>query len=150
MLLRFVSNNTIKYNLQWSSPLVSWLEKPPRGRHSSLMPRSPDPLLPNLSQVPVGFWLALTITIGATEQKRATVEWVKPKNVPFDQPSLLLEGYLPREIGFDPLGFKPEDPEESRLMQTRGLQNSRLAMIVAAGFMAQELVDGKGILQHFT
>ena len=108
------------------------------------------PAITHLSQVPVGFWLALTITIGAAEQRRATVGWVEPENVPVDQPGLLREGYLPGDIGFDPLGLKPEDPEEFRLMQTKELQNGRLAMIAAAGFMAQELVDGKGILQHFS
>ena len=30
------------------------------------------------------------------------------------------------------------------------LQHGRLAMLAAAGFLAQELVDGKGILEHFS
>eukprot|EP00536_Pseudo-nitzschia_multiseries_P007849 jgi/Psemu1/66239/estExt_Genemark1.C_1890054 len=108
------------------------------------------PAITHLAQVPVGFWLALTITIGAAEQKRATIGWVEPENVPVDQPGLLREGYLPGDIGFDPLGLKPEDPEEFAIMQTKELQNGRLAMLAAAGFMAQELVDGKGIIEHFT
>jgi hypothetical protein len=33
-------------------------------------------------------------------------------------------------------------------MQTRELQNVRLAMLATAGFMAQELTDGKGILEY--
>jgi hypothetical protein len=33
-------------------------------------------------------------------------------------------------------------------MQTKELQNGRLAMLAAAGFMAQELADGKGIFEH--
>ena len=28
--------------------------------------------------------------------------------------------------------------------------NGRLAMLAAAGFMAQELTDGKGIIEHFS
>jgi Chlorophyll A-B binding protein len=32
-------------------------------------------------------------------------------------------------------------------MQTKELQNGRLAMIAAAGFLAQEAVNGKGILE---
>lgn len=108
------------------------------------------PAITHLSQVPTGFWLALTIAIGAAEQKRATIGWVEPENVPFDQPGLLRDGYTPGDIGFDPLGLKPTDPEEFRLMQTKELQNGRLAMLAAAGFMAQELVDGKGIIEHFT
>jgi hypothetical protein len=35
-------------------------------------------------------------------------------------------------------------------MQTKELQNGRLAMLAAAGFLAQELVDGKGIFEHFS
>jgi len=35
-------------------------------------------------------------------------------------------------------------------MQTKELQNGRLAMLAAAGFLAQELVDGKGIVEHFS
>jgi len=107
------------------------------------------PAITHLSQVPAGFWLALTIAIGAAEQYRATVGWVEPENVPFDQPGLLREGYIPGDIGFDPLGLKPEDAEELKLMQTKELQNGRLAMLATAGFMAQELADGKGIFEHF-
>jgi hypothetical protein len=35
-------------------------------------------------------------------------------------------------------------------MQTKELQNGRLAMLAAAGFLAQELVDGKGLIEHFS
>jgi hypothetical protein len=103
-----------------------------------------------LSQVPVPFWMLLTIAIGASEQKRATIGWVEPKDVPVDKPGLLRADYTPGDIGFDPLGLKPEDPEEFKILQTKELQNGRLAMIAAAGFLAQELVDGKGIIEHFS
>ena len=33
-------------------------------------------------------------------------------------------------------------------MKSKELQNGRLAMIAAAGFMAQELVNGKGIMSN--
>jgi len=46
---------------------------------------------------------------------------------------------------FDPLGLKPEDPEELKEMQTKELNNGRLAMIGAAGMIAQELVSGEKI-----
>lgn len=108
------------------------------------------PAITHLSQVPVPFWMLLVITIGAAEQKRATVGWVEPENVPIDQPGLLREGYLPGDIGFDPLNLKPEDPAEFETMQLKELQNGRLAMIAAAGFIAQELADGKGVIEHFS
>jgi hypothetical protein len=106
------------------------------------------PAITHLAQIPVGFWVALTVGIGAAEQYRATVGWVEPENVPVDQPGLLRADYTPGDIGFDPLGLKPSDPEELKIMQTKELQNGRLAMLAAAGFMAQELVDGKGIFEH--
>jgi len=45
------------------------------------------------------------------------------------------------------LGLAPSDPAEFAEMQTKELQNGRLAMIAAAGFLAQEAVNGKGILE---
>ena len=107
------------------------------------------PAITHLAQVPVGFWVALTVAIGAAETRRAEIGWVEPENVPVDQPGLLRAEYTPGDIGFDPLGLKPSDPEELKIMQTKELQNGRLAMLAAAGFMAQELVDGKGIIEHF-
>lgn len=55
---------------------------------------------------------------------------------------------IPGDLGFDPLGLKPEDPEEFAISQTKELQNGRLAMIAASGFLAQELADKKGIVDH--
>lgn len=52
------------------------------------------------------------------------------------------------DLGFDPLGLKPDTAEELDIMATKELQNGRLAMLAAAGFMAQELVNGKGILEN--
>jgi hypothetical protein len=56
---------------------------------------------------------------------------------------------LPTQIGFDPLGLMPEDEEAFNEMATKELQNGRLAMIAAAGFLAQEAVDHKPILESF-
>jgi hypothetical protein len=106
------------------------------------------PAITHLSQVPTGFWIMLTIAIGAAEQYRATVGWVEPENIPVDQPGKLRDEYTPGDIGFDPLGLKPTDPTAFVTMQNKELQNGRLAMLAAAGFMAQELVDGKGIIEH--
>mmetsp|Transcript_31089 Transcript_31089/g.47165 ORF Transcript_31089/g.47165 Transcript_31089/m.47165 type:complete len:210 (-) Transcript_31089:1470-2099(-) len=107
------------------------------------------PAISHLGQVPEGFWAILLITIGAAEQFRAEKGWVDPSEVPVDQPGLLKSDYVPGDLGFDPLGLKPEDPEEFMIMQTKELQNGRLAMLAAAGFLAQELADGKGIVEHF-
>ncbi len=102
------------------------------------------PAIGHLAQVPVGFWVALTVAIGAAEQTRATVGWVEPENVPVDQPGLLRpDHHTPGDIGFDPLGLKPTDSEKLKVIQTKELPNGRLATLATAGFVAQELVDGK-------
>jgi hypothetical protein len=108
------------------------------------------PAITHLAQVPAEFWVVLTIFIGAAETKRAEIGWVEPENVPVGKAGLLRDAYYPGDIGFDPLGLKPADEAEFNVMITKELQNGRLAMLAAAGFMAQELTDGKGILEHLS
>eukprot|EP00746_Dinoflagellata_sp_MGD_P142575 gnl/MRDRNA2_/MRDRNA2_75517_c0_seq3.p1 gnl/MRDRNA2_/MRDRNA2_75517_c0~~gnl/MRDRNA2_/MRDRNA2_75517_c0_seq3.p1 ORF type:complete len:350 (-),score=64.07 gnl/MRDRNA2_/MRDRNA2_75517_c0_seq3:213-1262(-) len=50
---------------------------------------------------------------------------------------------VPGDMKFDPLGLKPTDPEELKEMQNKELNNGRLAMIAAAGMIAQELATGQ-------
>ena len=106
------------------------------------------PAISHLAQVPPLFWAFLIMGIGAAEQTRAEIGWVDPADVPVDRPGLLRDDYVPGDLGFDPLGLKPSDPAAFETMQNKELQNGRLAMLAAAGFMAQELADGKGILEH--
>jgi hypothetical protein len=70
----------------------------------------------------------------------------------FKEPSLrgadqwtIREDHEPGNLGFDPLGLKPTDPKELKEMQTKELNNGRLAMIAAAGMIAQELATGQKI-----
>ncbi len=60
----------------------------------------------------------------------------------------LKDDYELGNLFFDPLGLAPEDPEELMELQTKELNNGRLAMIAVAGFTAQELVDQIGIFEH--
>ncbi len=107
------------------------------------------PAISHPAQIPDG-WDALIVTlIGAAEAQRAQIGWVDPADASYDQPGLLRDDYYPGDIGFDPLGIRPEDPEELDLMITKELQNGRLAMLAAAGFLAQEAVDNLGIVEHF-
>ena len=92
----------------------------------------------------------MTIGIGAAEQRRAEIGWVDPKDVPVAQPGLLRDTYTPGDIGFDPLKLKPSDPAALKELATKELQNGRLAMLAAAGFIAQEMVNGKGIIENLT
>ena len=86
-------------------------------------------------------WFAMTLGIGVCEAYRVSVGWSSPGE-PEHVFQKLKASYVPGDIGFDPLGLKPEDPAEFREMQTKELQNGRLAMLAAAGFMAQEAVSG--------
>lgn len=108
------------------------------------------PAISHFPQVPVLADILIVVAIGAAESERANKGWLDPADSPVDQPGLLKDDYYPGDIGFDPLGLKPEDDEELNLMITKELQNGRLAMLAAAGFLAQEAVDGKGIIEHFT
>merc|ERR1712165_206487 len=106
------------------------------------------PAITHITQVPDGFWAVIIAFIGAYEASRAEAGWVDPADCPVDQPGLLGDDYMPGDLKFDPLGLMPEDPEEFEVLQTKELQNGRLAMLAAAGFLAQEAVDGKGIIEH--
>merc|ERR1719515_345261 len=50
--------------------------------------------------------------------------------------------YESGDLGFDPLGLKPTDPEELLAMQNKELNNGRLGMLAAAGMIVQELATG--------
>ena len=116
------------------------------------------PAIDHFFQTDKLFWAMLTIAIGGAEKYRAERGWVEPENVPVDQPGLLRAEYIPGDLGFDPLGkhclnlitllrlcscwltlscdttgLKPSDPDEYFDMQTKELQNGRLAMLAAAG-----------------
>lgn len=53
----------------------------------------------------------------------------------------------PGDVGFDPLGLKPTDAKAFANMQTREIQNGRLAMLGVAGMCAQELVNHRTIFE---
>jgi len=96
------------------------------------------------------FFEILTVAIGAAELTRASLGWLSPGNPAVSKDiakgKYLNPTYYPGDIGFDPLGLKPGSDDEFAVMQTKELQNGRLAMIGVAGMVAQELVDHKPIL----
>ena len=49
---------------------------------------------------------------------------------------------------WDPLGLKPSDADAFAAIQTKEINNGRLAMIGVAGMLVQELVNGKGIFEY--
>merc|ERR1719316_1783177 len=95
-----------------------------------------------IPQLPIWLWATMLAGIGGAEQLRIVKGWAKLDPDTSKAASALREGYYPGDLGFDPLNLKPEDPEEFRLMQEKELSHCRLAMIAAAGFLAQEAVSG--------
>merc|ERR1712176_1139624 len=91
------------------------------------------------------FFFGLALAIGNRELERALTGWEKP-SVAGESLALLRDDYYPGDIGFDPLGLKPTDPAEFAEMQTKELQNGRLAMLAAMGFILQETVNETPIL----
>jgi len=102
-----------------------------------------------LQQLPFGVVPLMGLLIGAAELRRAQVGWVEPNPSVFDTLFALRENYYPGDVGFDPLGLKPTDKKSYESMQTKELQNGRLAMLGVAGMCAQELVNHKTIFETF-
>ncbi|VEU40684.1 unnamed protein product [Pseudo-nitzschia multistriata] len=101
-----------------------------------------------LQQVPLPAFALMTVGIAAAELNRARIGWVEPNFGSWSSTLWKLrENYYPGDIGFDPLGLKPTDAKAFRNMQTRELQNGRLAMLGAAGMCAQELVNHRTIFE---
>jgi len=101
-----------------------------------------------LQQMPLPAFALLTAGIAAAELKRATIGWVEPDISSWTKTLWKLrDNYYPGDVGFDPLGLKPTDAKAFANMQTRELQNGRLAMIGVAGMCAQELVNHRTIFE---
>ena len=58
------------------------------------------------------------------------------------QPWTVRTDHSPGDLGWDPMGLKPTNPAELAEMQTKELNNGRLAMIAIAGMIVQEGVTG--------
>lgn len=59
----------------------------------------------------------------------------------------LRDDHINGDLGFDPLGLRPDSEEKYLQIQNRELSNGRLAMIAIAGMVAQELVVRMDVLK---
>jgi len=103
------------------------------------------PAIQQIPALPPWIWFLMTLGVGIAESVRIQKGW----NSPYELDELgrnkiqtLKPDYYPGDLGFDPLGLKPEEPAEFRIMQEKELAHGRLAMLAAAGFIAQEAVTG--------
>ena len=99
------------------------------------------PAIQQIPQLPPWLWLVMSLGVGAAESLRIQAGWANPYEK-MDNVQSLKPDYIPGDLGFDPLGLKPTDPEELRTMQEKELSHGRLAMLAAAGFIAQEAATG--------
>jgi hypothetical protein len=95
--------------------------------------------LAQVQEIAPFFFAWLVGSIATAELGRANIGWISPTEETF----ALRTKYYPGDIGFDPLGLKPTDPAEFAAMQTKELNNGRLAMFAAIGMIGQELVTGQ-------
>lgn len=100
------------------------------------------------------FFSLLTVAIGATELSRALKGWKTAQSLAdiSDDPNSalgarLLDDYYPGDLGFDPLNFKPKNENGFKTMQTKELQNGRLAMLAAIGMITQEQITHETIYE---
>jgi hypothetical protein len=111
------------------------------------------------------FWLGALAALGAVEVNTLRTQYDEPfweftepsKANPqtWDVPSpgmglnsmstqLIKQDRMPGDIGFDPLRLKKgKSAEEMKVMQTKEINNGRLAMMAVMGILAQELVTGQ-------
>merc|ERR1719247_2954655 len=100
------------------------------------------PAIDQIPQLPFAWWFSLGLGITFCEFYRISVAFRELDGKMLKAETALRPGYVPGQIGFDPLGLAPEDPAEFRVMQEKELAHARLGMIAAAGFLAQEAVSG--------
>lgn len=99
------------------------------------------PAIKQIPQLPPVIMFCMALGIGCTEALRIQKGWANP----YESNSNLMRlkpDYYPGDLNWDPLGLKPTDPQRFRRMQEIELSHGRMAMIAAAGFMAQEALTG--------
>jgi len=90
------------------------------------------------ARIPKEFWAALIIAAGGVEALSFS------KN---SGGGNLVEGVEPGDIGYDPLGLLPSDPDQLEEIQNKEILNGRFAMISLLGMVAEEFVTKQKL--HF-
>ena len=87
------------------------------------------------------FWPAVMILI-STAEVFSVFTFQNPAG---SQPWAINLDHKAGDLGFDPLGLKPKTEAGLKEMQTKELNNGRLAMIAIAGMVGQELASGSAL-----
>lgn len=96
------------------------------------------------------FWVGVLFVIALIEGQNILNGWESPRDSAkrANGVALLRSDYINGDLGFDPLGLTPKNSRDFDIMRTKELQNGRLAMLGVAGIVAQELVNGKGVVEN--
>jgi len=98
------------------------------------------PAVDQIPKLPVWLWFVMGAGITFVELQRAQIAFQPLDPETSKAESALRPDYVPGELGFDPLGLCPTDPEEFALMKEKELAHCRVGMIAAALFLTQEAV----------
>jgi len=79
------------------------------------------------------FWPAAVVALGA-------IEYIPGDRLAGGE---LKPGVVPGDLGWDPLGLKPDDPEDFEKLQNNEILHGRLAMISILGQVSEELASGE-------
>ena len=97
------------------------------------------------------FWVGVLFFIALVEGNNILQGWENSEEIAERKTNIvaqLKEDYVNGDLGFDPLGLTPSDPAEFDELRTKELNNGSLAMLGVAGIIAQELVNGKGVIEN--
>jgi hypothetical protein len=107
-----------------------------------MFPQVDGAALYHMTKMPPTVWLAITLGVGIAEAVRIQKGWADPYQSMTNIQKLKAD-YDAGDLGFDPLGLRPDDPEAITRIHNVELSHGRLAMLAAAGFLAQEAVTGE-------
>jgi len=102
------------------------------------------PAVAQLKDTPLEkFWPAIFLAIALPELAKKEYSYSKVKKLGWweideNDAVEMPADVIPGDYGFDPLGLKPKDAKGFLEMQNKELANGRLAMLAAAGILAQE------------
>jgi hypothetical protein len=100
------------------------------------------PAINQIPEIPPALWFIMTLGIGIAEVTRIQIGWANPYEG-MDNVQRLKPSYSPGDLGWDPLGIRPENPVALREMQERELSHGRLAMLASIIFIGEETLYQK-------